>query len=458
VILQPKANTTIAGQTAPGDGICIKGRLKIAYPDIIVRHIRVRVDAGGANSSGDAVDISGGTNIIVDHVTASYSRDEGISCTEVCNNVTVQWCIISEALTFEAHGYGSLIRGDYGDEKTYHHNLYAHNQGRNPRPGNYTVIATDSVGLRFDFRNNVVYNWAGSSAGYNDDVGMRSNYNFVGNAYVTGTESSGNFAFREGCAVSNGYFANNSLNGVIPADPWTLVSFRAAVTPDQIAAYKARSAPLTMQPVLTTSPQQAYIDVLTFAGANIPKRDTIDRRIVRDVVNKTGSSIDSTVHQPEGAWPLLASTTPPADTDHDGMPDAWESAHGLNPSDPSDRNNAGLQGYTQLEVYLNSLTGEIFTSIPDDPPASPAAFALYQNYPNPFNPSTVITYELPGDGPVTLTVYDVLGRVVRLLVNERQDAGVHEMIFDGSSLAAGVYYYRLQAGLHSGTRALLLLK
>jgi hypothetical protein len=164
------------------------------------------------------------------------------------------------------------------------------------------------------------------------------------------------------------------------------------------------------------------------------------------------------VHQPEGAWPLLASTTPPADTDHDGMPDAWESAHGLNPSDPSDRNNAGLQGYTQLEVYLNSLTGEIFTSIPDDPPASPAAFALYQNYPNPFNPSTVITYELPGDGPVTLTVYDVLGRVVRLLVNERQDAGVHEMIFDGSSLAAGVYYYRLQAGLHSGTRALLLLK
>jgi pectate lyase len=458
VILQPKANTTIAGQTAPGDGICIKGRLKVAYPDIIVRHLRVRVDAGGANSSGDAVDISGGTNIIVDHVTASYSRDEGISCTEACNNVTVQWCIISEALTFEAHGYGSLIRGDYGDEKTYHHNLYAHNQGRNPRPGNYTVIATDSVGLRFDFRNNVVYNWGGSSAGYNDDVGMRSNYNFVGNAYVTGLESSGNFAFREGCAVSNGYFANNSLNGVIPADPWTLVSFRAAVTSDQIAAYKARSAPITMQPVLTTSPQQAYTDVLASAGATIPKRDTIDRRIVRDVVNKTGGSIDSTVHQPEGAWPLLVSTTPPADTDHDGMPDTWESAHGLNPSDPADRNNAGVQGYTQLEVYLNSLTGEMVTSVADDHAAEPAAFALYQNYPNPFNPSTVITYELPGDGPVTLTVYDVLGRAVRLLVNEQQDAGVHEMIFDGNGLAAGVYYYRLQAGSYSGTKALLLLK
>jgi hypothetical protein len=248
------------------------------------------------------------------------------------------------------------------------------------------------------------------------------------------------------------------MNGVIPADSWSLVTFRPAVSSGQIAAYKTRSAPISMQPVLTTSPQQAFIDVLASAGASIPKRDTIDRRIVRDVVNKTGHSIDSTVHQPEGAWPLLVSTTPPIDTDHDGMPDAWESAHGLNLSDPLDRNAVGLQGYTQLEDYLNSLTGELVTSVADDQHSYPATFALNQNYPNPFNPSTVIGYMLPADEAVTLTVYDVLGQVVGTLVNGRQSAGSHEVTLDGSGLAAGPYYYRLQAGPYTGTKALMLLK
>jgi pectate lyase len=153
-LLRPKSNTTIAGQTAPGDGICIKGRIYLgAVSNVVIRYIRIRVDAGAANSSGDAIDIDEGTNIIIDHVSASYARDEGISCQEPSNQVTVQWCIISEALTFENHSYGSLVRGDYGDVKSYHHNLYAHNNNRLPRPGNYTATSIDSVGLYFDFRN-----------------------------------------------------------------------------------------------------------------------------------------------------------------------------------------------------------------------------------------------------------------------------------------------------------------
>ena len=115
VILRPKSNTTIAGQTAPGDGICIKGRIKISsVSDVVIRYIRVRVDAGAANSSGDAIDIASGTNIIIDHVSASYARDEGISCQPNSDKVTVQWSIISEALTYENHGYGSLVRGEFG--------------------------------------------------------------------------------------------------------------------------------------------------------------------------------------------------------------------------------------------------------------------------------------------------------------------------------------------------------
>jgi pectate lyase len=457
-ILTPKANTTIAGQTAPGDGICLKGRLKINASNIIVRHIRVRADAGAANAAGDAVDISGGSDIIVDHVTASYSRDEGISCTEAPNNVTVQWCMISEALTFESHSYGSLIRGDYGDRKTYHHNLYAHNHSRNPRPGNYTVIGTDSVGLLFDFRNNVVYNWASSYAGYNDDLTMLSSYNIVGNAYISGSESGGTFAFREGCRVCNGYFADNSMNGTVPADPWSLVRFRDSLSAPEIAAYKSRSAPVSMPPVTTTSPARAYTEVLAGAGASMPKRDTIDRRIVNDVVNRTGHSIDSTVHQPEGAWPLLSTAPAPTDGDHDGMPDDWENAHGLNSSDPADRNAIGTGGYTQLEVYLNALAGEIVTGVDERTPDVVDDLALMQNFPNPFNPATVITYRLSGAAAVTLTVFDALGRTVRTLVDARQDAGERKVLFDATGLAGGIYYYRLIAGQYTTTKALVLLK
>ena len=354
VILSPKSNTTIAGQTAPGDGICIKGRFNITGSNVVIRYIRVRVDEGGANSDGDAIDIAGGKNIIIDHVSASYARDEGISCRQYGDSITVQWCIISEALTFEGHSFGSLIRGEYGKVRSYHHNLYAHNKGRNPRPGNYTAYTSDPEGLHFDFRNNVVYNWGGSKAGYNADDNTVSRYNFIGNAYIRGVESSGNLVFQEESTYAFGYFKDNMMEGVVPADPWTLVYLKG-LNSTQIADYKSRSYEVPMDPVTTTSPEQAKTDVLAFAGASFPKRDIIDSRIVNDVLNKTGHSIASTAEQPEGGWPVLYSLTAPDDSDHDGMPDDWETANGLNNSDPEDRNGIGKGGYTNLEIYLNSL-------------------------------------------------------------------------------------------------------
>ncbi len=467
VLLRPKSNTTIAGQTAPGDGICLKGRIYIgSVSDVVIRHIRVRVDAGAANSSGDAVDVDGGTNIIIDHVSASYARDEGISCQETSDKVTVQWCIISEALTYENHSYGSLIRGDYGDEKSYHHNLYVHDNNRLPRPGNYTLTASDPEGLHFDFRNNVVYNWKGTEPGYNADIGATSRYTFIGNVYIPGPESTvRNTIFKESSVDVYGYFENNSYDGVVPADPWSQVTFNGFTT-DQIAAYKARSYIVPMKPVTTTSPDQARIDVLASAGACVPARDTIDRRLVQDVLNRTGHSIDSTIHQPEGGWPLLSSTTPPTDSDHDGMPDDWELAHGLNPNDSTDRNSIGQDGYTQLEVYLNTLTGEIVAGVgAEDAPAHPRSFALYQNFPNPFNPTTIVSYQVPVQSDVRLTVFDQLGKEVALLVNARKAAGRYEALFDAARLASGVYFYRLRAlsvapgtpGEYVQTRKMLLI-
>jgi hypothetical protein len=325
------------------------------------------VDAGAANSNGDAIDIDSGTNIIIDHVTASYSRDEGISCEENSDNVTVQWCIISEALTFESHSYGSLIRGQYGQNKTYHHNLYAHNQGRNPRPGNYLAIGTDPEGLHFDFRNNVTYNWVGSVSGYNDDgAGFVSRYNFVGNDFIRGPESgSGNYVFRESSPDAYGYFADNAKDDVVPVrlGQWSLVSFNG-FSGAQMTAYGARSYLVPMESVTTTSAAQAKIDVLSDAGASYPKRDIIDTRIVKDVLNKTGHSIVDTNSQPEGGWPALNSWPALTDSDHDGMPDLWETSHGLNANDANDRNGYDIDpNYTNLEVYLDWLVSSVRTDI-----------------------------------------------------------------------------------------------
>ncbi len=366
VILQPRSNITIAGQTAPGDGICIKGRIQISSNrhDIIIRYIRVRVDAGGANNSGDAIDIDSGSNIIIDHVTASYGRDETISCADSSDHVTVQWCIISEALTFQDHSYGSLIRGAFGQEKTYHHNLYAHNQGRNPRPGNNVAVGSDPCGLHFDFRNNVTYNWAGAVSGYNDDgPGYVSRYNFIGNDFIPGPEAgSGNYVFRESSPNAQGYFADNARDDLVPRTQWFLVNF-VGFTTEQEDTYKSSSM-VPMESVTTTSAAQAKIDVLADAGASYPKRDIIDTRIVKDVLNKTGHSIWDTNAQPEGGWPVLSSLPALTDSDHDGMPNIWEISRGLNINDANDRNGYDFDpNYTNLEVYLDWLVSSVRTDI-----------------------------------------------------------------------------------------------
>jgi len=459
ILLRPQSNTTIAGQTAPGDGICIKGRIYIgAVSNLVIRYIRVRVDAGAANSSGDAIDIDEGTNIIIDHVSASYARDEGISCQETSDSVTVQWCIISESLTFESHSYGSLVRGDFGDVKSYHHNLYAHNNNRMPRPGNYTATSIDPEGLHFDFRNNVVYNWKGNEPGYNADIYTTSHYNFVGNAYVTGPESSvRNKIFKESCIDAFGYFEDNSYNGIVPHDQWSLITF-SGFDSTQIAAYQARSQPVSMEPVTTTSPDLAKEDVLASAGASVPRRDTIDSRLVNDVLLGTGHSIASTAEQPEGAWPVLTSLPAPADDDHDGMPNTWELAHNLNPDDSTDRNAIGRDGYTELEVYLNSLTGEIVTRTDEVLASRPENFFLGQNYPNPFNPATVIRYLLPVTSDVKLSVFDLLGREVAVLVHEVKAPGSYEVNFSPNDLPSGVYLYRLSAGSFVQGRKMMLLR
>jgi hypothetical protein len=316
--------------------------------------------------------------------------------------------------------------------------------------------------MHFDFRNNVVYNWMGNYGGYNDDgVGYVTRYNFIGNAFITGPNSTNNGkGFRESSKDAYGYFMDNSYNGVVPSDPWSIIVFNSSMmTADDITTYKARSYLVSMETVTTTSSAQAKIDVLASAGASLPNRDIIDTRIVTDVLNQTGHIINTTADQPEGAWPTLNLTTPPTDTDHDGMPDDWEIAQGLEPNNPADRNNVRPDGYTQLEAYLCSLTGEISTSVEEGSSQQPKQFVLHPNFPNPFNPSTQIQFSVPKDGHATLKVYNLVGQEVATLFDGTAKSGQFiTKEFTGSRLSSGVYFARLQFNGSALVQRMLLLK
>ncbi|OYX03985.1 MAG: pectate lyase [Caulobacter vibrioides] len=348
---------TIAGQTAPGGGITLRDQtLVIGADDVVIRFIRSRLGAE-SKVEGDAIWISGGSRIILDHVSASWSVDETLSASarygepgQGFHDLTVQWSIIAESLaksihTKGDHGYGSLIRGGQGSKISFHHNLWANHIARMPRPGNYDGPDKDSIGPLFDFRSNVFYNWGKGYAGYNADKAARAAYNFVDNAYVPGPDTGKRVIFQESNLEAKGYFAGNSMDGVVPADPWSLVTF----TIPEPAGYRL-AAPLDVAPVTPESADKAYERVLADAGASV-WRDPVDRRIVDGVRSRQGKVINTEADV--GGWPDLPAGKAPLDTDGDGMPDAWEKSQGL---DPKTADGAALakdgSGWTNLELYL----------------------------------------------------------------------------------------------------------
>jgi pectate lyase len=331
---------TIAGQTAPGGGICLKGYgCLIRADEVVVRHVRFRPgDVSGKEM--DALAVLRARKVVLDHCSASWSVDETLSVTgEGCGEVTVQWCLITEGLNKSVHskgehGFGSLIRTD--GKVSYHHNLYAHQNSRCPRPGTYGT----APGL-LDFRNNVIYNW-GSRAGYSSEDPALVNY--VGNYLKPGPSTrTPRHAFRVGGAATRLFVADNFLDGKAD-DPWSLIL--GAAGPNKAAE------PFAVEPVTTDAPDAALAKVLEQAGATRPARDAVDRRVVEEVRNGTGRIIDS--QKDVGGWPAYEPGEPPADGDADGMPDAWEVKHGFDPADAADgARDADGDGYTNVEEFLN---------------------------------------------------------------------------------------------------------
>ena len=348
-----KPRMTVAGQSAPGDGICLQNyNVSINANDLVLRHLRFRL---GTNSmqEADSLSINGGSNIIVDHCSASWSVDETLSPGGSAQNLTVQWTYVTESLynsihSKGAHGYGSLMRPQASTAYSFHHNLYAHHSSRNPRPGSY-----NGATLQLDWRNSVLYNWGGTcgySGDWTDDAPEPVRMNYVANYLIKGPSSTYNYAFKGGGTNTWIFQSGNCIDLDRDNTPdgsdtgWGMFS----------GIYTATNTPFAYPAVTTDSAAVALHRVLTQAGAMPWRRDAVDQRVVGSVRAGNGQIIDSTPQV--GGWPTLNSTPPPVDSDSDGMPNYWELALGLNPANAADRNTTGPNGYTRLEDYLNWLS------------------------------------------------------------------------------------------------------
>lgn len=400
-----QGNVTIAGQTAPGEGICIAGYpVHINCSNVIMRFIRIRMGDLHLEVEDDALGGRAISNVIIDHCSCSWSIDECVSFYGD-SNFSMQWCIISESLRYSnhekgGHGYGGIWGGP---SASFHHNLLAHHSSRTPRLGHdYQVEKVDNV----DLRNNVIYNYGAVVGAYGAE-GM--NANIINCYYKPGPSTKTNNNRRSMLmGISPNDPNSDSYDPVRPkwgeyyvngnwcsskSDPYTMPSdgyekrccqdnwnygfvnnISASITAAEKTALRL-SQPLDAGLVTTHTAQVAFEKVLNSAGCSL-NRDIIDERIVKETRNGTatykgnksqiGGIIDSQNDLKPAdagddwcAWPTLEGGEKPKDTDQDGMPDEWEEAHGLNPKYPLDRNNIHESGYTYLEVYNNSLVAHI---------------------------------------------------------------------------------------------------
>ena len=399
------SNVTIAGQTAPGDGICVADYpVSIQANNVIVRYMRFRLGNNNVTVNGaDGWDGFGSLdqkNIIIDHCSVSWSIDECLSMGG-CEGITVQWCLIAQSLrdaghSKGAHGYG----GNWGGSgASYHHNLMVHHESRMPRLGPRYTTQLDE---RMDMRNNVFYNWGGNGC-YG---GEAMHVNIVNNYYKPGPRTlqrNMNIRKRIACLgirttsyIENysdyaptlhmwgTYFVDGNVNSKysdVTNDNWTYgiynqvsASDNDGLWNDEIKSQIKLDTPIDFITTTTHSAEAAYAKVVQYAGASL-HRDSYDATMVYDVENEDASYtgrlntpgiIDSqedmkpsTAGDDWSAWPVLNSEPAPIDSDGDGMPDNWETAQGLNPADGTDGAIVTSDGYTHLEHYLNSLVADI---------------------------------------------------------------------------------------------------
>jgi hypothetical protein len=366
------ANITIAGQTAPGDGIVLFGK-RVTFTNAnntICRYLRIRLGATG-NSGKDASGIANGANMIFDHMSFSWGMDEVFSINwdsknTSPDNITIQNSILGQGLHRENHSCGGLIQTPDGGKVSLIRNLYISNKTRNPKVKGVN-----------EFVNNVVYDW-----GNGNRLGDQMNYGWSGDAYIMGgssgvsevniinnyfvggplTPPSATTPFSRGTGTFNlygaGNYFDNNKNGVLDG---ILVSYNSTGYPGiEAGGFKTQPYPYpAASPSMSAA--QAYQWVGDNVGANYPRRDQVDSLMVAEVRSRgtKGWYVYRETDLPfiNGGIGKVVGATAPLDSDADGMPNAWEDARGLNKNNKQDATvrSTTNPGYLNIEVYVNSL-------------------------------------------------------------------------------------------------------
>jgi hypothetical protein len=386
---------TIAGQTAPGDGICVAGEsFWLNTHDVIIRHMRFRRGETWVGRRDDALGGNPVGNIMLDHISASWGLDESLSMYRHMYdpgagikeekmgtvNITVQNCIISETLDTWNHSFGSTMGGE---NCMLIRNLWADCAGRNPSVGWNGI---------FNFVNNIVYNWHHRSSDGGDYTAL---YNYINNYYKPGPvtpkdEPIGHRILKPesgrsklGYLVYGRVYASGNImegNDAVTKDNWDGgIQVENFPNADKYTGLMKWDKPFPMAPVTIMTAQEAFPYILNNSGATLPKRDAVDARVTEQV--RTGKVVYNTAFDdtlaPQFKYRKLPKTsykqgiitdvrqvggypeykgTPYKDSDGDGMPDAWELKHGLNPKDASDANlDSNGDGYTNIEKYINGI-------------------------------------------------------------------------------------------------------
>jgi len=352
---------TIAGQTAPGGGITLKNHpsnlrspLEIKTHEVIIRYLRSRPGPGTQPSDTlDALTISGGHHIMIDHCSFSWATDEVINTWNDIRDLTIQWSIIAEGLNKSthpkgAHSKGMLLGSEGAERVSVHHNLFAHNYDRNPDVNVAGVV---------DLVNNVFYNgvrWTEIKDKYgagNQKINIINNYYKQGPSTLK-SRKKGHEVF---------YYSNTDRHPQVYVEGNLGFHRPSEDLPEQLivqedSRWMMVASPFQAPQIQMGSAAEAFDRVLANAGAVIPERDAVDQRIVEDVINGTGKVINDP--SDVGGWPVLAAGRAEQDADHDGMPDSWEDRRGFNKQDSADGSaDSDGDGYSNLEEYLNSITG-----------------------------------------------------------------------------------------------------
>lgn len=376
--LNIQSNVTIAGQSAPGEGVCIADQsVQLAGDNIIIRYLRFRLgdkyqrgEMVDGNGSDDALGGNKRKQIIIDHCSLSWSNDEVFSIYNG-DSTTLQWNLIAEPLNysyhfekgdtdFEKHGYGGIWGGKH---LSAHHNMFAHCVSRNPRfNGNRFGSDQELV----DFSNNLIYNWEHNSV-YGGELG---HYNMVNNYYKPGPNTRVSVNKRivnpsrdETRGLGIFYVAGNWVDGneAVSKNNQLGIEFDSKIAEVEKKAAIA-NMPFEVMILPIQSAKEAYNAILNLVGASF-KRDSLDQRLIQDVILSKGKIIDvqggfehgTAFEKTMQAWPSLKSGNRLLDGDQDGMPDNWEKIKGLNPLVSNAEGYDLSKEYTNIEVYLNSL-------------------------------------------------------------------------------------------------------